>query len=170
MIRFLPTTSLFLHHFWWLTPHFAGNHNIFLSYTILLKTQKFKIFMNMFIPGASWTQFCVVFETTNAWKAVRPSSAIWGLHYQGRKRISYWVLFQAELINYNLHPDPDAFCIHGIGTANSWISAITHKKNHGYFSRLPFHLITFPLYTWLDKTHMNITYMLFSLTYSQKRK
>ena len=36
-----------LHHFRWLTPHFEGNHNIFLSDTILLKTQKFKIFMNM---------------------------------------------------------------------------------------------------------------------------
>ena len=47
MIRFLPTTSPFLHRFSWLTPHFEGNHNIFLSDTILLKTQKFNIFMNM---------------------------------------------------------------------------------------------------------------------------
>ena len=47
MICFLPTTSPFLHGFRWLTPHFEGNHNIFLSDTILLKTQKFKIFMNM---------------------------------------------------------------------------------------------------------------------------
>ena len=36
-----------LHRFRWLTPHFEGNHNIFLSDTILLKTQKCKIFMNM---------------------------------------------------------------------------------------------------------------------------
>ena len=47
MIRFLPTISPFLHCFRWLTPHFEGYHNIFLSDTILLKTQKFKIFMNM---------------------------------------------------------------------------------------------------------------------------
>ena len=52
MIRFLPTTSPFLHCFRWLTPHFEGNHNIFLSDTILLKTQKFKIFMNMPITSA----------------------------------------------------------------------------------------------------------------------
>ena len=36
-----------LHRFRWLTPHFEGNHNIFLSDIVLLKTQKFKIFMNM---------------------------------------------------------------------------------------------------------------------------
>ena len=47
MIRFLPTTSPFLQCFRWLTSHFEGNHNIFLSDTILLKTQKFEIFMNM---------------------------------------------------------------------------------------------------------------------------
>ena len=52
MIRFLPTTSPCLHRFRWLTPHFEGNHNIFLSDTILLKTQKFNIFMNMPILGA----------------------------------------------------------------------------------------------------------------------
>ena len=47
---FLPTTSPFLNRFRWLSPHFEGNHNIFLSDTILLKTQKFKIFMNMPTP------------------------------------------------------------------------------------------------------------------------
>ena len=35
-----------LHRFRWLTPHFEGNHNIFLSDTILLKTKEFIIFMN----------------------------------------------------------------------------------------------------------------------------
>ena len=63
MIRFLPTTSPFLHRFRWLTPYFEGNHNIFLSDTILLKTQKFKIFMNMptsveFQPLIKKSPFC----------------------------------------------------------------------------------------------------------------
>ena len=47
MIRFSPKTSQFLHRFRWLTPHFEGNYNIFLSNTILLKTSEFEIFMNM---------------------------------------------------------------------------------------------------------------------------
>ena len=50
-----------LHRFRWLTPHFEGNHNIFLSDTILLKTQKFKIFMNMACMPPVPAEFCYIF-------------------------------------------------------------------------------------------------------------
>ena len=53
MIRFLPTTSRFLHHFRWLTPHFEGNHNIFLSDTILLKTQEIYNFHEHAYPSVA---------------------------------------------------------------------------------------------------------------------
>ena len=64
MICFLPTTSLFFHRFRWLTPHFEGNHNIFLSDTILLKTQKFRIFMNMPNIDQSYGRGCRDFMWT----------------------------------------------------------------------------------------------------------
>ena len=105
MIRFFYPQ---LHRFRWLTPHFEGNHNIFLSDTILLKTQKFKIFMNMPINITTISRgrgvfyfkkklfFCVVFFFLGG-------GLTCNIECQGRQVEGKWIVKSFDFVNPILH-------------------------------------------------------------------